>query len=69
MGERERERGEGKREKQTVQGAGSPRRDGILQVRGHDLSPGQSLHQWSHAGVRLQKVVNNSCGAPGRHPP
>ena len=51
MSEREHERGEGQREKQTPQGARSPMRDSILEVRDHDLSQRQSLNQLSHPGA------------------
>lgn len=43
MSEREHEGGEGQREKQTPQRAGSPMRDSILEVQDHDLSQRQLL--------------------------
>ena len=57
--EREHERGEGQREKQTPLGAGSPIRDSILGLHlgtpDHDLRRRQLLNQWSHPGT-LNKI-------------
>ncbi|XP_059042713.1 solute carrier family 41 member 2 isoform X3 [Mustela nigripes] len=49
--EREHERGEGQREKQTPHGAGSLMRDSIPGIQDHDLSRRQSSNQLSHPGI------------------
>ena len=58
MSEREHERGEGQREKQTPQGAGSGMWDSILEVRDHDLSRRQSLNQLSHPGTQITNIFD-----------
>ena len=58
MSEREHERGEGQREKQTPQGAGSLMQDLILEVWDHDLSQRQSLNQLSHPGAQTTRFLN-----------
>ncbi|XP_064452346.1 AP-3 complex subunit beta-1 isoform X2 [Mirounga angustirostris] len=49
--ERQHEREEGQREKQTPCRAGSPMRDSIQGLQDHDLSRRQSLNQLSHPGA------------------
>jgi len=72
MIEREHERVEGQREKQTPCWAGSPMWDSILGLQDHDLSRRQSLNQLSHPGARatqapwrgfLAKPDVSGCGA------
>jgi len=50
--ERQHEREEGQRERQTPRRAGSPMRDLIPGLQDHDLSRRQSLSQLSHTGAQ-----------------
>jgi len=52
MRDREHEREEGQREKQTPRWAGSLMWDSIPGLRNHDLSRGQLLNQLSHPGAQ-----------------